>query len=183
MNKLIAIVGMAGSGKSIACDYLEEKGFSKIYFGGVILKKLEEASLEINSVNEKMMREKLRNDLGMAAVAITLLPDIKKSLEEGNTVLDGLYSWDEYLVLKKEFPNLKLLCINANKDIRYKRISERKVRPLTKEEVSKRDVSELENLAKGSPIAISDYFILNNLGMDEYVLQLDEFYKSFEKEV
>lgn len=183
MNKLIAIVGMAGSGKSIACEFLEEKGFNKIYFGGVVLKKLKEASLEINPVNEKMMREKLRKDLGMAAVAITLLPDIKKSLNEGDTVLDGLYSWDEYLVLKKEFPELELLCINANKSLRYKRISERVVRPLTEEEVSKRDVSELENLAKGSPIAISDYFILNNFGMDEYVKQLEEFYEIIREEV
>lgn len=30
MNKLIAVVGMAGSGKSIATDYLEKKGWTKI---------------------------------------------------------------------------------------------------------------------------------------------------------
>ncbi len=29
MNKIIAIVGMCGSGKSIASDYYEEKGFEK----------------------------------------------------------------------------------------------------------------------------------------------------------
>ena len=33
MPSLIAIVGMAGSGKSIATDYLENKGWKKIYFG------------------------------------------------------------------------------------------------------------------------------------------------------
>ena len=32
MNKLIAVVGMAGSGKSIATDYLKENGWNKIYF-------------------------------------------------------------------------------------------------------------------------------------------------------
>ena len=36
MKKLIAIIGMAGSGKSIVTTYLENKGYNKIYFGGVI---------------------------------------------------------------------------------------------------------------------------------------------------
>ena len=38
MNKLIAIVGMSGSGKSIATDYLEKNNWKKIYFGGKITK-------------------------------------------------------------------------------------------------------------------------------------------------
>ena len=42
MNKIIAIVGMCGSGKSIASDYYEKQGFEKIYFGGVTLDKLKE---------------------------------------------------------------------------------------------------------------------------------------------
>ena len=49
MNKIIAIVGMCGSGKSIASDYYEEKGFEKIYFGGVTLDKLK--SLKENKTN------------------------------------------------------------------------------------------------------------------------------------
>ena len=36
MSKLIAVVGMAGSGKSIATDYLKEHGWNKIYFGGAV---------------------------------------------------------------------------------------------------------------------------------------------------
>ncbi|MEG0994797.1 MAG: dephospho-CoA kinase, partial [Bacilli bacterium] len=65
MNKLIAIVGMAGSGKSIITDYLESKGFEKIYFGGVMLDELEKRNLPINPINEKMIREKLREEQGM----------------------------------------------------------------------------------------------------------------------
>ena len=29
MNKIIAIVGMCGSGKSVACDLLEKRGYKK----------------------------------------------------------------------------------------------------------------------------------------------------------
>ena len=79
MNKIVAIVGMCGSGKSVASEYLENKlGYKKVYFGGVTMKKLEEANLEVNPENEKMMREKLRKELGMGAYAKVLLPEINQ---------------------------------------------------------------------------------------------------------
>ena len=49
MNQLIAIVGMSGSGKSIATDYLEKKGWNKIYFGGVIYDRMKKEGIEITS--------------------------------------------------------------------------------------------------------------------------------------
>src|SRR5699024_8495010 len=99
-NKIIAIVGMCGSGKSIASDYLEELGYKKVYFGGVTMDKLKELGLEVNPSNEKMVRENLRKELGMAAFAIVLLPKIKELSKDNNVVLDGVYSWDEVKVLK-----------------------------------------------------------------------------------
>ena len=44
--KLVAIVGMCGSGKSTAVDYLTERNIPKIYFGGVVLNAVKEAGLE-----------------------------------------------------------------------------------------------------------------------------------------
>jgi dephospho-CoA kinase len=46
MKKLIAVVGMSGSGKSVATDYLESNGWTKIYFGGVTYKLMEEQGIE-----------------------------------------------------------------------------------------------------------------------------------------
>ena len=34
--KILAIVGMSGSGKSVVVDHLTSKGFPKVYFGGMI---------------------------------------------------------------------------------------------------------------------------------------------------
>lgn len=174
MNKLYAIVGMCGSGKSIASDYLVSKGFNKVYFGGVTMDKLKEANLEVNPENEKMMREKLRNELGMGAFAIVLLPKIKECVNNGNTVLDGVYSYDEVKILKENFPELKIIAIVCDKDIRYDRLSIREVRPLTNEEASARDVAEVENIAKAPPIAMADYYILNNGTIEEYKTRLEE---------
>ena len=174
MNKLYAIVGMCGSGKSIASDYLVSKGFNKVYFGGVTMDKLKEANLEVNPENEKMMREKLRNELGMGAFAIVLLPKIKECVNNGNTVLDGVYSYDEVKILKENFPELKIIAIVCDKDIRYDRLSIREVRSLTNEEASARDVAEVENIAKAPPIAMADYYILNNGNIEEYKTRLEE---------
>lgn len=174
MNKLYAIVGMCGSGKSIASDYLVSKGFNKVYFGGVTMDKLKEDNLEVNPENEKMMREKLRSELGMGAFAIVLLPKIKECINNGNTVLDGVYSYDEVKILKENFPELKIIAIVCDKDIRYNRLSIREVRPLTNEEASARDIAEVENIAKAPPIAMADYYILNNGTIEEYKTRLEE---------
>ena len=47
MNKILAIVGMCGSGKSVASEYLEKLGYQKVYFGGVTMEKLQEENIPI----------------------------------------------------------------------------------------------------------------------------------------
>lgn len=175
MKKIVAIVGMCGSGKSVASDYLVDKGWNKIYFGGVTMDELKKNNLEITPDNERMMREKLRREYGMAAYAILLLPKIRESIKEHDTVLDGLYSWDELVILRKEFgDDLKVIAVTADRDIRYNRLTTRDFRPLTNEEALKRDITEIENLAKGGPIALADYYILNNGSVNEYIARLEE---------
>ena len=175
MNKIVAIVGMCGSGKSVASDLLEKKGFSRVYFGGVTMDKLKEKGLEVTPENEKMMREKLREDLGMGAFATILLPKIKELAETGNVVLDGLYSWDEYKILDNEFKKqMVTIGIVCDKKIRYSRLKKREIRPLTSSEARDRDLSEIENIAKAPPIAYADYYIFNNGTLEDYEKRLDE---------
>lgn len=182
MNKLIAIVGMCGSGKSIASDFYEKRGYKKVYFGGVTMDKLAEEGLEINPENERMMREKLRKEHGMAAFAKLLLPKIDELLVTDNVVLDGLYSWDEYLVLNQKYPNIKLIAIIVDKNIRYDRLTSRVIRPFSKEEAIKRDITEIENLAKAGPIAYADYYIFNNDNEETFIERLNEITNLIEKE-
>ena len=174
MYPIIAIVGMCGSGKSIASDYLEEKGYKKVYFGGVTMEVLKEKGLEVTPENEKMIRENLRKENGMGAYAKILLPRIKEYAKESPTVLDGLYSWDEYKILKEELgDNITLVAIITTKSLRYERLKIREIRPLTKKEAEKRDIAEIENLAKGGPIAFADYFINNDGNISSYKKQLE----------
>lgn len=181
MNKLIAVVGMAGSGKSIATDYLQNNGWTKIYFGGAVYDRMRKEGIEITPESQKEYRENLRKQYGMGAVAEILKFDIENAYKENNTVLDGLYSWDEYLILKEKFPNLKLICIVCDKAIRYERIGKRVDRPFNHDEIIIRDVSEIENLAKGGPIGYADYYIFNNGNLEEYEKRLIEILNTIEE--
>lgn len=175
MNKIVAIVGMCGSGKSVASDILVEKGWKKVYFGGVTMEKLKEEGLEVTPANEKMMRERLRAELGMGAYAKILLPRIKEYALESDTVLDGLYSWDELKILREELGDeLTVVAIVTDRQLRYDRLSVREVRPFNNEEALYRDITEIENIAKAGPIAHADYYILNNGTVEEYAVRLEE---------
>ena len=182
MKKLIAVVGMSGSGKSVATTYLEDQGYKKIYFGGVIYDKMKEAGIKITPDSQKEFRENLRKEHGMGVVAKILLPKIEEAYKLGDTVLDGLYSWDEYLILKDKFKDLKLICICTDKKIRYNRVSNRPDRPFNTEDIIKRDISEIENSAKGGPIAYADYYILNNGDLCDFYKRLEEILESIDNE-
>jgi len=175
MNQIVAIVGMAGGGKSLACEYLEKKGYQNIHCGDVIINKLKEENKEITPHNEKIMRERLRQEHGMGAVIEALLPKIKKASAKNNVLIDSLYSWEELLILQKHFKeNLIVIGILTDRKKRYERMSKRKIRPFTYQEALERDISEIENLTKGSVIAIADYYIFNNGNIDDYYKRLEE---------
>ena len=179
MNKAVAVVGMCGSGKSVLCDYFCELGWSKVYFGGVTMTELKKSGWEISEVNERKMREKLREKHGMGAFAILLKEEILDKLQRGNVVLDGLYSWTEYKILKDLLgDNLILLAVVTDCKVRKQRLMKRKIRPLTSEEVDNRDIAEIENSEKGGPIARADHFITNNGTEAELKAQFDEFMKT-----
>ena len=169
--KILAIVGMCGSGKSTAIDYLTERKIPKIYFGGVILKGLQELGLEITPENEKKYREEIREKEGKDFVVQRVVKEAKNLIEAGQKriVLDGLYSWTEYKILRQEFPTeMTVIAIVVPKALRRKRIAERPVRPLTAQEAADRDKAEIENLEKGGPIAIADYYVDNSGTIKEF---------------
>ena len=62
MPKIVAVLGMPGSGKSEAIEYLVKKyGWPKIYFAQPTFDEMERRGLERNQANERLVREDLRN--------------------------------------------------------------------------------------------------------------------------
>ena len=165
--KIIAVVGMSGSGKSVVVDYLTEKGFPKVYFGGMIYKEMKRRGIEITAdgESEKRFREMIRETEGKDWVVKQVIEEAKNLINAGQKriVLDGLYSWTEYKILKKEFPGqLTVLAVVVPKALRHFRVGKRPERPFNTKEIQERDRSEVENIEKGGPIAMADYYVLND---------------------
>ncbi|QQG40946.1 MAG: AAA family ATPase [Candidatus Levyibacteriota bacterium] len=175
-KQIFALVGMPGSGKSEVVLYLQKKGLPVLRFGDLTEKVLQEQNLTITPENEKKVREGLRAEFGMAVYAEKSKAKIDELFASYDTVvIDGLYSWEEYLFLKKSFPKLILIYIFTRPSVRYQRLAKRKIRPLTEEQVKMRDVLEIEKLNKGGPIAIADFVIDNS---EE---NIDELHKNIDK--
>lgn len=172
---LVALVGMAGSGKSEAARFFTSLGYKSIRFGDATDIELKKRGLPLNEANERKIREQLREELGMAAYAIVNLPRIDEALKHGDVVIDGLYSWEEYLHLKDYYKDkLKVISIWASPKARAKRLSERKHRPLNAEESASRDKAEVEKLNKTGPIAMADYTIINHSTLGDLGTEIEK---------
>jgi dephospho-CoA kinase len=166
--KVVAIVGMTGAGKSEVARVFEEHGFKKVRFGDITDAELKNKRLEPKEENERYIRQQLRKKHGMAAYAKLNLPRIDSSLKSSNVVVDGLYSWEEYILLKEYYGGrFTTVAVWASPATRHERLAHRVERPLTLEEAADRDKSEIENINKGGPIAMADFTIVNEASLEE----------------
>ena len=104
----------------------------------------------------------------MAAYAELNLPAIDSALEHRDVVIDGLYSWEEYVFLKKHYrENFLVVAVWSSPQTRYGRLAGRKERGLDIEEAASRDKAEIENINKGGPIAMADFTIINDSSLED----------------
>ena len=184
-EKILAIVGMSGSGKSVLVAHLTEKGYPKVYFGGMIYKEMEKRGIARteDGESEKKFREEIRATEGKDWVVNQVIAEVKDLIAAGQKriILDGVYSWTEYKILKHEFPkSLTFVAIVVDKNKRYDRVAKRPGRSFDGKAIRERDRSEIENLEKGGPIAAADYYIINNGTIDEANARLDQILKEIE---
>lgn len=171
MNKIVCIAGLCGAGKSVVSDFFVSNGFQYVRFGQITLDEVKRRGLEPNEINERLIREEVRRIHGMGAYAILNLPKFKELIGKGDVIADGIYSFEEYKILKEHFgEEMVVITVYAPPKLRYERISSRimgaddkdlRNRPFGKEEAKSRDYAEIENLNKGGTIAMADYTILN----------------------
>lgn len=183
-NKILAIVGMTGSGKSFVSDELIKKGYRYIRFGQLTMDIIKEKNYPVNEETERKIREGLRKEYGMGAYATLNIPKIDKLLLEGSVIADGLYSWTEYKILKEKYKErIVIIAVHAPPSLRYNRLENRKMhkndnemksRPLNFQQSKSRDYSEIENIEKGGPIAMADYVIKNTEDFEYTKRQLEE---------
>ena len=152
----------------------QDRGFTTVRFGDITDDEVKKRGLELNEANERQAREALRKEYGMDAYAKLSLPRIEDALKTSDVVVDGMYSWEEYLFLKEYYGgNFIVVAVWSSPKARYARLGKRKIRPLTPQEGASRDRAEIENLNKGGPIAVADYTVLNDSAMAELETQVE----------
>jgi dephospho-CoA kinase len=167
-KKIIAFVGMPGSGKGTCTTYLESTyHWPVIHFGNMVYEEVQRRGLD-NTKDEIFVREDMRQIDGVTVLAKHVGRRADGYLAEGNSivVLDGLYSWSEYKYLQEKYgDDLVTIATVAPRQLRYTRILNRQDshrKYTSKEQIINREVAEIENLEKGGPIAFADYTLLND---------------------
>lgn len=173
--RALALVGMPGAGKTLCAAHLEQRGYAQFRFGSIVINEVLRRGLVINPENERIVREDLRAQEGMEAIAQRSLPILKNLLGSGRRlVIDGLYGFGEYKLLHSELgAAMAVVAVVSARHLRYQRLASRPDRPLTPAEAEARDHREIEHLEKGGPIAIADFTLLNNSNSDELLAALD----------
>jgi dephospho-CoA kinase len=171
----LALVGMPGAGKTVCAKHLEQQGYYQFRFGSIVEDEVVRRGLPVTPENERIVREEFRANEGMDAIARRALPHLKAALEtHSSIVIDGLYSFSEYKLLRPELgTDMVVVAIVCPRWLRYERLAARPVRPLTREQAEARDWQEIEKLEKGGPIAIADFTLANDGDMDELLAKLD----------
>jgi dephospho-CoA kinase len=180
-KNIIAILGMPGSGKTEAIEYLTAAyHFPKVWFGSITIDEVSKRGLPLNPANERLVREELREVNGEDYYANEMIKMIDGNEEGENILVESLYSWTEFQVLKRHFgERLHTIAIYASPTLRHHRLTTRPVRPLTKEEAEHRDASQIVRLEQGGPIAVADYMVANEGELSQMTDKLDEIMTGF----
>lgn len=176
-NIVVAVVGLCGAGKSEATQVFLDNNFTRVYLGDATFEEMERQNLPLTPENERKVREELRAKNDMAIYAKLSEKKIRDAYDKHqNVVVESMYSWSEYKYFKDIYKdNFKVLSIVVDRDLRAKRLGIRPHRPLTDQEVTTRDYTEIENIEKGGPIAIADHFVLNNGTLDELKVNVQKY--------
>lgn len=181
--KLIAFVGLSGTGKSSVAEYVSERGVPRVSFANIIANRLESEGLDQTVENERAIRDRLRLDPAGDVVASEIISEINNLIESGQhrIIIDGLGSWDTYKRLHHEFPaSLTVVALTARRHIRHRRLTERAENPLTNKQVDERDYDMVENMNKGAVIAMADYFVIDNGSLEQLHSKIDELLRDIE---
>ncbi|OGL22598.1 hypothetical protein A2707_04765 [Candidatus Saccharibacteria bacterium RIFCSPHIGHO2_01_FULL_45_15] len=174
--KIISFAGLAGSGKTTATTYLTDKGYPKISFGNVIRVAMQKAHIDPTEENERSFIHELFQTNHEAFVAEQTIPQINALLAAGQhrIIADGSNTLNEYTALKQAYPgNFITVAIVAPKHLRHHRLAQRTIHPVAESEATKRDWTEIEFESKGGPIALADYYIINDRSIEQFHTAID----------
>jgi len=122
--KVLAVVGMPGSGKGEFSAIAREMGIPVVVMGDVIREEVKNQGLPPTDESMVIVARALREKYGMAAIAHACVPVITR--QRADVVLvDGIRGDAEVTLFSETFPEFTLVSIEAPLTTRFARLSER----------------------------------------------------------
>jgi len=173
--KVIGVVGLPGSGKSLFFDMAQEKGAIVANMGDIIREKAAERGEDTGTTARK-----LREEQGQYIVAKLTILKIKEFLEknpQANVILvEGIRSPYEIEMFDENFDNFTTVSIYASPKTRFERVTLRNREDDSNiyEDFKERDQRELD-FGIGEVIATADYLISNETDFETYKKEVTEY--------
>ncbi|MFX1486123.1 MAG: AAA family ATPase [Promethearchaeota archaeon] len=161
VKKALGIVGMPGSGKSIAVEVAESFDVPVITMGDVVREVAESKGITLSPSELGNLALELRREGGNAAIANMCLPKIME-LKSDSLLIDGLRSMSEVDAFKTRVNKLFIIAIHVSPKTRFDRLKQRgrPDDPKTWTEFRRRDLREIE-MGLSEVIALADYMVIN----------------------
>lgn len=180
---IIGITGTIGAGKGTVADYLiSHEGYSHISARSLWTKELESRGLPVNRDEMTKLANELRAKNGPAFFVEQAL-QIAKNIE-GPVVIESIRTEAEAELLKKN--GGIILAVDADREIRYKRISGRgsKLDNVSFEDFVRQEKSEMENSdpnkqSVAKVMEMADYTIFNDNDMEKLCEDIALFLEAF----
>ena len=173
VERIIAISGMPGSGKSLVSDVAREMSYHVYVMGDVVRDEAKRLGLEPSPANLGMIALKLRKEEGPAVVA-RMLGDQMKNDDSKIAVVEGVRSVDELQEFRKCF-KVTVLAVVCSSRTRYSRLKKRgrSDDPRNISEFRERDKRELR-LGIGKVMDTADKQIKNEADVITFTSQVRE---------
>lgn len=176
--KIIALIGMPGSGKDIVVQLLKEQlDFDYIRMGDIIIEETKKRGLSISDQNVGSVANSLREEHGMNAIAKLCLDTILNS-QQNTIIINGIRGIEEIKYFKNHLDDIMVLGIHSSPKIRYARLIKRNREDdiQNEDEFHKRDERELKwGIAEAYILA--DEIICNQGTIDELKKEISDFLK------
>jgi dephospho-CoA kinase len=168
--RVIATVGLAGSGKGEFATVAEDLDVPVVTMGDVIREACRDRGLD-PAEHHGRIAQALRAENGPTAIADASLPHVEAALSDADTVLvDGIRSDDEVEVFRERFGEaFVLVSIEAPFEVRQRRLGERGRDEVDgdRERLAARDEREL-GFGLGDAMERADVTIDNTGSLDAY---------------
>lgn len=179
---VIGLVGMPGSGKSEASNFLKQQGFVVVEMGDVLREEAKKRYGTVSSETLQKLMFELRKTGGKDVVARLCAQNIK-SQNNSRIIISGIRCIEEVIFFRDFFGKFSVVAIHAPPKLRFSRLKQRgrEDDPQDFESFYRRDIKELE-VGIGTVISLADYMIVNDGTKEELKEKVASLISILEKE-